>query len=211
MPGSAGQAGTPVVLGDVATFNGAGSFPGAPLLRAAGRISRGRALAGSDELRLAVRRLRRRRPIALRRLQRTPARQRRARRRARRALARVAARAAHRRRASGRGAGRGRVQHVRERRIGPRLFGPVRRARRNSARRNGSGAAVTPFRGRGHERSWRRPRRVGSQRHDRGALWYARSRRLSPVQKLGSRTPRCASRSRSATTGERSSRGSIRA
>jgi hypothetical protein len=34
VPGSAGQAGSPVILGDAVTFNGAGSFPGAPLLRA---------------------------------------------------------------------------------------------------------------------------------------------------------------------------------
>jgi hypothetical protein len=34
VPGSPGQAGSPVILGDAVTFNGAGSFPGAPLLRA---------------------------------------------------------------------------------------------------------------------------------------------------------------------------------
>ena len=34
VPGSTGQAGSPVVLGDAITFNGAGAFPGAPLLRA---------------------------------------------------------------------------------------------------------------------------------------------------------------------------------
>jgi hypothetical protein len=34
VPGSQGQAGAPVVLGDAIAFNGAGSFPGAPLLRA---------------------------------------------------------------------------------------------------------------------------------------------------------------------------------
>lgn len=34
VPGSVGQAGSPAILGDVVAFNGAGSFPGVPLLRA---------------------------------------------------------------------------------------------------------------------------------------------------------------------------------